>query len=110
MCQNRFFRSAVVGVICAIAFGVVAFALAHFFDAVIVYAAPGITFLPLVPTKLAYWLDPDGGPAVGVFLLVVCALLFWTILFGAAHFGWVSLKLRRKAQRAAAHDGGRRTS
>jgi hypothetical protein len=80
MRQNCFFRSVVVGVIGAIAFGVVAFAFAHFFDAVLVYAAPGVVFLPLVPTKLAYWLDPDGGPAVGVFLLVVCALRKHTVI------------------------------
>ena len=95
----RIFKSAVIGMFLAIAVAALAYAIAPFFKngvVVIVYAAPGIIFLPLIPSKLVYWLDPDGGPQVGMFLLLLCATFFWTVLFGGAHFAWVSLRLRRK--------------
>jgi hypothetical protein len=92
----RIFKSAVIGMVLAIAVGVLAYALAPFFDAVGIYAAPGIVFLPLIPSKLGYWLKPNGGAAVGIFVLLLCATFCWTILFGAAYFGWVSLRLRRR--------------
>jgi hypothetical protein len=64
-----FFKSA------AIAIGALAFALAPFFDAVGVYIVPAGLLLPvigrLIPSKMAYWLSPDGGPAAGVFLILV---------------------------------------
>jgi hypothetical protein len=80
--------------ILAIGVGVAAYVLVPFFDAIGVYTAPGLMFLSLIPSKLVYWLDPAGGPAIGVFLLVLCAAFFWTVLFGAAHFGWASLRRR----------------
>ena len=92
----RIFKSAVIGMVFAIALGALAYALAPFFDAVGLYAEPGFIFLPMIPETLVYRLDPEGGPAVGIFLLVLCATSFWAILFGAAHFGWVLLRLRRR--------------
>jgi hypothetical protein len=92
----RILKSAVIGMLLAIAVGVLAYAVAPFFDVVGIYAAPGIMFLPLIPSKLVYWLGPNEGPAVGIFLLLLCATFFWTVLFGAAHFGWVSFRLRRQ--------------
>jgi hypothetical protein len=96
MLPMRISKSVVIGMGLAIIVGALAFALEPLFDTVGVYATPGIIFLPLTPSKLVYWLDPHGGPAVGTFLLVLCATLFWTIFFGATHFGWVSFRLRRK--------------
>src|SRR5260370_39582665 len=90
MFSIRVSKSAVIGMGLAVALGVLAYALAPFFDAVGVYAAPGIIFLPLMPSQVGYWLDRDGGPSVGVFLLLLCATFFWTILFGAVHYAWVS--------------------
>ncbi len=92
----RIFKSALIGLLFAVAFGALAYALAPFFDAVSLYAEPGMGFLPLIPAKLVYWLDPEGGPAVGVFLVMFCAAFFWTILFGAAHFCWDSLRRKRR--------------
>ena len=90
---RRIFKSAITGMALAIAAGILAYTLAPFHDAlsVQVYAAPGMIFLPLFPSNLVYWLDSDGGPGVGVFLLLVGATSAWTIAFGAAHFGWYSL-------------------
>jgi hypothetical protein len=93
----RFFRSAVVGVFLAIAGFVLAFALAPFFDVVVrVYLAPAGLLLPvvgpLISSKAVYWLVADGGATAGVLMVGVCALFFWTIVFGVAHFAWVSLR------------------
>ena len=56
--------SAVVGILAAIALGGLAFAAAPHFDAVGVYFAPArLTIFvvePLIPSRLMYWLVPDG--------------------------------------------------
>jgi|HubBroStandDraft_2_1064218.scaffolds.fasta_scaffold158888_1 hypothetical protein len=61
--------SAVVGILAAIALGGVAFAAAPHFDAVSVYFAPArLTIFvvePLIPSRLMYWLVPDGGAVSG---------------------------------------------
>ena len=93
----RFFKSAMVGVSFAIAGLVLAFALAPFLGgAVMVYVAPAGMLVPvigpLIPSKVLYWLVPDGGAPAGVLLIGVCALIFWTLAFGVAHFAWVSLR------------------
>ena len=93
----RFFRSAIVGVFLAIAGFVLTFALAPFFgSAVLAYVAPAGMLVPvigpLIPSKVVYWLVPDGGAPAGALLVGVCALFFWTIVFGVAHFAWVSLR------------------
>jgi hypothetical protein len=90
----RVFKSASVGVILAVGIGVLAYALAPIFDAVGIYVTPGTMFLPLIPSKLVYRLDPNGGPGVGISLLLLSSVFFWTILFGAAHFIWVSWRRR----------------
>ena len=92
----RFFASVAVGAGAAVATGAVAFALSPLFDAVGAYFAPARLLLPvvwaLIPSRIMDWLVPGGGPAEGVLLALVCALLFWTILFGAIHRAWSSLK------------------
>lgn len=95
----RIFKSAIVGIVLAISLGALAYALAPLFDAVGLYAAPGGLLFPLVPNGLVYWIDPEGGPAAGVLLLMLCAGFFWTCLFGAAYFGWDSLRRRRPPTR-----------
>ena len=96
----RFFRSAFVGAVLAIVAFVLAFALAPFFDAVILYITPAAILVPvigpLIPSKVADWLVPDGGAPAGVLLIMICAFCFWTIVFGAVHFAWPSLRPRRK--------------
>ncbi len=92
----RLLRSAIVGVLFAIAGFVVAFALARFFNsAVLLYVAPAGMLLPVIGpliSKVMYRLVPDGGAMAGALLVGVCALFFWTIVFGVAHFAWVSLR------------------
>lgn len=101
------FRSVAVGVACAIGLGVLAFALAPFFDAVGVYIVPFDLFAPVidrvVPEALINIVDrlmPVDGPAAGVGLIVGSTLLFWTVIFSAIYFVWSKLKCRQSAKRA----------
>lgn len=95
----RLFRSAIVGLITAIAVGVLAFALERFVDAVGIYLMPAGLVVPLVgpliPSRVVYWVIPDGGAPAGLLLILSSALLFWTVMFGAVHFAWASLRSRR---------------
>ena len=91
----RILKSAFIGMVLAIAMAALAYALSPVLDAVGIYVSPGVILLPLIPMKLGHWLYPEGGPTLGVFLLLLSAILFWTILFGAGHFVWVLLKSRR---------------
>src|ERR1043166_6442371 len=97
MLPTHIFKSAAIGMILPI--GVLALGCAIGIGPVfIAYIAPGFIFLQLI-SKWTFWiylLDPDGGPANGVFLLLVSATFFWAVLFGAAHFAWVSLRLGRR--------------
>ena len=96
----RFFRSVVIGAVLAIAGFALAFALAPFFDAVILYITPAAILVPvigsLIPSKVVYWLVPDGGGPAGLLLIMISAFFFWTIVFGVVHFSWLSLRDRRK--------------
>ena len=99
--MKLFFSSVGVGIITAVALGAVAFALSPFFDAVGVYIMPARLMVPvlgsIVPSRLTYWLVPDGGAAAGVLLIISSAILFWTICFGALYFAWATSKHRRAA-------------
>jgi hypothetical protein len=99
---NLLFKSAVDGMVAAIAVGVLAFALGPFFDAVGAYIKPAGYLIPVLgrvtPSRAAYWLTPDGGAAAGVLLILLCTLLFWTVIFGASYFAWIELKHRRTMQ------------
>ena len=101
--MKMFFKSAAVGIVAAIALGVLAFALAPFFDAVVAYIMPAGLLVPviapLIPSTVVYWLVPGGGAPAGLLLILVCALLFWTIVFGVTHFAWASLRRRRATQK-----------
>jgi hypothetical protein len=93
--------SAVVGIFAAIALGGLAFAAEPHFDAVGVYFSPArLTIFvvePLIPSRLMYWLLPDGGAPAGLFLILVSAILFWSIFFGAIYFTWARSKRGRAA-------------
>lgn len=94
-----FLKSAALGILAAIALGGLAFAAEPLFDAVGVYIAPArLTIFvvePLIPSRLMYWLIPDGGAPAGLFLILVSAILFWGILFGAIYFTWATARRRR---------------
>jgi hypothetical protein len=91
------FKSAAVGMGAAIAACVLSLACARFFDAVGMYIRPSGLLIPIIgentPPAILRWFIPNG-PVGGVLLILVCSLLFWTLIFGAICFAW--LKLRRK--------------
>ena len=94
-------RSFGIGIMAAIALAALSFGVASFLgiDAVGVYIAPARLVLPvlgrMVPSGWAYALVPGGGPAAGVLLILVSAVLSWTLFFGATYFVWARLKLTR---------------
>jgi hypothetical protein len=86
-------QSALIGLALAIACGAVALTLAPLLDAVGFYIMPAAWLLPLVGTIMTpvqKLLVPDGGPAAGVMDILTAAILFWTVLFAVAHFGFSS--------------------
>ena len=97
-------KSFAVGAVGAIALAVLSFGAASLFhfDAVGLYIAPARLALPLIggtlPSGWAYEVVPGGGPAAGVLLILVSAILPWTLFFGAIHFAWAAS--RRKRARA----------
>jgi hypothetical protein len=94
-------RSIAIGVLAAIALGVLSFGAASLFhfDAVGLYIAPANLFLPLVggilPSGSAYTLVPSGGPAAGVLLILVSAILPWTLFFAVIYFAWTASRRKR---------------
>lgn len=107
--MNGLFRSIAVGVACAIALCVVAFALAPFFDTVGVYTAPFALIAPVldkvVPESVINIVDrlmPVAGPAAGVALILGCTLACWTVVFSTFYFVWTQLRRRLSAKRAVA--------
>jgi hypothetical protein len=100
---NLFFKSAVVGTVSAIAAGVLAFALAGFFDAVGAYMKPAAFLMPvigrMIPSRALDRIIPDSGPAAGVLLMMVCTLLFWAVIGGGSYFVWTKLKHKRGTQK-----------
>lgn len=98
-------RSVVVGVIAAVALGVLAYALTPFFDAVFIYIAPFSLFAPILDKILRtalinglIHLLPVDGPEAGVGLILGTVLGFWTAIFGAVHLAWVAV-IRKRAIR-----------
>jgi hypothetical protein len=96
---NLLFKSLGVGILGSIALGGLSFGAASVFDAVSVYIAPARLIIPITvtafPPRLMDWLIPDGGPPAGIFLILVSAVLFWSILIGAIYFAWGISKPRR---------------
>lgn len=94
-------RSTIVGVVAAISLGVLAFALAPFFDAVGIYIAPFSLLAPIldkIPVTLINGLNhllPVDGPEAGVGLILGTVLVFWTVILGAIYFAWVTWRHKR---------------
>jgi hypothetical protein len=93
-------KSVNVGIVAAIALGGLSFGAAFFFnfDAVGLYVAPARLVLPVlgpsIPSRWIY-VVPNGGAAAGILLILVSALLPWTLFFGGIYFAWAALKRRR---------------
>src|SRR6185437_4930110 len=87
----RFLKSGAVGAILSLCLGAITFFF-PFFDAFRLYAAPAQLLMPLVgtiiPDRLLHRIFPNAGPPAGVFLITVCAVLFWTVALGSLHVLW----------------------
>jgi hypothetical protein len=86
-------RCIIVGLASAVAFGALSFSLVPLFDA---YVAPFRLLAPImdkVPVTLINGLNrllPVAGPAAGVGIILATVLVFWTAIFGAIYFAWVT--------------------
>jgi hypothetical protein len=102
-------RSACFGIVAAIALGAVAFAAAPLFDGVAVFSAPARLVVPIIgpviPSRLIYWLIPEGGAPAGILLILIAAVLFWSTLFGATYFAFAISKRRRAVSKAKSRVG-----
>src|SRR3954466_4562659 len=82
-------KSAAVGIAVAVLAGALAFGLGSQTRIVVVYLAPGLRLAGWLsrwmPTRMAYWGNPEGGPDNFVFLALVCAGIFWSALFTWAY-------------------------
>jgi len=83
-------KSAAAGIALATLAGVLAFTLLSQFRLAALYLAPGVFLAgwlsPWLPTRMAYWGNPEGGPANFLFLVAVCAGLVWSALCTGVHY------------------------
>jgi hypothetical protein len=88
---KTFLKATAVGIVGALCLGALAFALAPFFDAVVLYVSPARFILPatarIARAELVASMLGDGPPA-GVFLILASAILFWALLFGIFYLAW----------------------
>jgi len=87
----------------ALAAGAVAFGLGSQANTVDVYLSPGLwlagVLAPVIPTRLSYAIDSEGGPAAFVLLTFVCSVLSWTMLFAGLHYAYARGRRRALRQR-----------
>jgi hypothetical protein len=105
-------KSVGVGIVAAIALGGLSFGAASFFnfDAVGLYVAPARLVLPvlgpIISSRWIYIVEPNGGAAAGILLILVSAFLPWTLFFGGLYFAWAALKHRRATAEASEEGPG----
>lgn len=110
----RVLKSVFVGVLAAIIASVLAYLLGQSSNIFVeFFIAPAQLLLPIIgsviPTRLVYSLTPDGGALAGVLLVVACAFLFWSVVFGGIHFFGLGVGegfLVNKKQKPPAFAGG----
>jgi disulfide bond formation protein DsbB len=82
-------KSLLFGALVAAVIGILVFVLAPRTHVVTAYLVPGIAIGGalsfITPTKVVYWLDPDGGPPAFLIIAIGCAFGFWTLVFGMIH-------------------------
>ena len=92
-------KAAVGGIVGALGFGGLAFGLQRFFDAGNLYMAPAWFFLPgtfrTARSEVLGAVLAGGGLPADVYILLVCAILFWTFVFGGVYLVWVLIKRSR---------------
>ena len=86
---HLFFRSSLVGIVSAAVLGAVSSAVGGGTAIVTASLAPGIPIAgllsPLLPSRTAYWIEPEGGPIAFLMLTLACAALFWSVVIGSVH-------------------------
>jgi hypothetical protein len=82
-------KSLLFGALVAGGIGVLIFVLAPRTHAVTAFLVPGIAIGGalsfITPTKIVYWLDPEGGPPAFLGIASACAFGFWTLVIGMIH-------------------------
>ncbi len=90
--KRLFLKSVLFGIVIALLLFVVAYILLPQTWITQAYLSPGLIlgtiFLPVIPTKLVYWLVPEGGGPAFVLIGFVGAVLFWFLLFAILHYLW----------------------
>lgn len=80
------------GALFAAVVGMLAFVLAPRTHVVTAYLLPGMAIAgvlsPVIPTKVVYWLDPEGGPSAFLALTMTCAFVFWALVFAGILRWW----------------------
>jgi hypothetical protein len=78
-------KTLATGALLAAVVAMLAFVLAPRTHVVTAYLLPGIAIAavlsPAIPTKVVYWLDPEGGPLTFFALTMACAFVFWALVF-----------------------------
>jgi hypothetical protein len=96
---NDLARPALVGVPFALLFGLLVFVLGAKTHFVTAYLAPGFLvgglLSPAIPSKIVYWVEPNGGPTAFLLLAAICSVAFWSTLFGAVFYRRRSRQGRR---------------
>ena len=87
--MRRILASVAVGVVASIMLGVLVFVLAPKTNFVRAYLAPGIviggSLSRFIPTRLTYWLVPEGGPDAFLMVATACASIFWSLVFAISY-------------------------
>jgi len=82
-------KSLLFGALIAAVIGILVFVPAPRTHAATAYLMPGIAIggalSVITPTKLVYWIDPDGGPPAFLVIAITWAFAFWTLVFGIVH-------------------------
>jgi hypothetical protein len=83
--MRRMVGSAAVGTVTSFAFALLVYLLAPKTDVGGAYLAPGLAIggalSPFMPTRLVYWLAPEGGPEAFLIVVNACSFMFWTLAF-----------------------------
>jgi hypothetical protein len=97
---RRVARSAGAGALLALLVALLVFILGSQTAAVTAYLAPGIVLgglvSPVLPSALAYSVNPEGGPEAFLLISLASAFFFWGTLLGGIHYFWRRAKHPRR--------------
>jgi uncharacterized membrane protein len=88
--MRRVARSAATGALLTFLAGLLVFVLGSQTVAIRAYLEPGVVLAelvsPFLPSGVAYWVEPEGGPLGFLLIILVCAFFFWSALLGGMHY------------------------